>query len=269
MTVMVSHPAGTLDWSLGHYELAASLSVPFARSVLDRVGVNPGDRVLDLGCATGNAALIAAELGAHATGVDPALRLLDLARDEADARELDATFLAGHAADIPLDDRSVDVVISLSGVTYAPDPVAAAAEMARVTAPGGRLVLTSWSPDGVIQGTRCMLAGAVRRVLGQPATRRGSVWNDPAAITELLGTHGFDVTIEHLQHPITAPSLEEYFEAEFLEHPHGAVGRPVLDSVGEGDHMLDRVRAALFYANEHPTRFRITSPYILITAQRR
>jgi hypothetical protein len=45
-------------------------------------------------------------------------------------------------------------------------------------------------------------------------------------------------------------------------------GRPVLERAGVAEDVLERVRAALFYANEHPTRFRITSPYALVTARR-
>jgi ubiquinone/menaquinone biosynthesis C-methylase UbiE len=71
-----------------------------------------GERVVDVGCGTGNAALLAAERGAVVTGVDPAPRLLDVARAEAAARGLDVTFAPGQAAEIPLEDGEADVVLS-------------------------------------------------------------------------------------------------------------------------------------------------------------
>ncbi len=266
MTV-VAPPAGMLDWSVGSYEHASELALPFAREIVAHAGIAPGERVVDLGCGTGNGALVAAELGAHTTGVDPAPRLLEIARADAAERGLDATFLAGHAAEMPVDDGAADVLLSISGVTFAPDPVAAAAEMARVTAPGGRIVLSTWTTDGVIAGTRCMLGGAVRRALGG-VSRPGFPWYDENALSGLLEPHGFSVTVEHRTHQVSAPSLDEYFEAEFLQHPLGVRGRAVLEQSGDATHMLERAKAALFYANEDPRRFRITSPYALVTAQR-
>jgi ubiquinone/menaquinone biosynthesis C-methylase UbiE len=93
--------------------------------------------VLDVGCGTGNAALLAPARGATVTGVDPAARLLDVARARAIDHGLDITFSLGEAAALPIQSGSVDVLLSVFGVIFAPDPVTAAAEMARVTAPHG------------------------------------------------------------------------------------------------------------------------------------
>jgi hypothetical protein len=131
------------------------------------------------------------------------------------------------------------------------------------------MVLSTWSSEGVIQGTKCMLAGAVRRALGQEACRRSFPWADENVVAGLFEPYGFDVTVEHSHFAVTASSLDEYFEAEFLEHPYGVAGRAVLEAAGQEEQTMERVRAALFYANEHPTRFRITSPYAVVTAQRR
>ena len=56
------------------------------------------------------------------TGVDPAPRLLDVARERAAARGLDATFALGEAAALPLADGEADVVLSVFGVIFASDP---------------------------------------------------------------------------------------------------------------------------------------------------
>src|SRR3954452_16573973 len=76
----------TVDWGVGRYEDTALQLLPAARVVVDRAAPRPGERVVDVGCGTGNAALLAAERGARVTGVDPAARLLDVAREEAAAR---------------------------------------------------------------------------------------------------------------------------------------------------------------------------------------
>jgi tRNA A58 N-methylase Trm61 len=54
-----------MDWSLGHYETTAEQLSPVSAAVVERAGVSPGDRVVDVGYGTGNAALLAALRGAQ------------------------------------------------------------------------------------------------------------------------------------------------------------------------------------------------------------
>jgi ubiquinone/menaquinone biosynthesis C-methylase UbiE len=67
------------------------------------------------------------------TGVDPAERLLELARADDAARGLGVEFLLGEAGALPIPDRRFDIVVSVFGVVFAPDAAAAVAEMTRVT----------------------------------------------------------------------------------------------------------------------------------------
>jgi cyclopropane fatty-acyl-phospholipid synthase-like methyltransferase len=71
---------GSLDWGIGHYETTAAQLEPAARVVVEQAAVQPGEHLLDLGCGTGNAALLAAGPGVRAIGVDPSPRLLEVAR---------------------------------------------------------------------------------------------------------------------------------------------------------------------------------------------
>ena len=84
-----------LDWGVGHYESTAEQILPAARAVVEAAAIGTGERVLDLGCGTGNAALLAAEHAGRVTRVDPAPRLLQaaLARAARDGRKVD--FLPG------------------------------------------------------------------------------------------------------------------------------------------------------------------------------
>ncbi|MGI8623837.1 MAG: class I SAM-dependent methyltransferase [Solirubrobacteraceae bacterium] len=92
--------------------------------------------MVNIGCGTGNAALLVAERGARVTGVDPAPRLLEVARTQARERRLDIAFSAGEAAALPLADAGADALLSVFAVIFAPDAHAAAAEMTRVTRAG-------------------------------------------------------------------------------------------------------------------------------------
>src|SRR6185312_510552 len=94
----------TCDWGVGRYEETAARLEPAARTVVEHAAPRAGDRVADVGCGTGNAALLAAARGARVTGVDPAARLLQVARERASAEELEADFVEGDGASLPLGD---------------------------------------------------------------------------------------------------------------------------------------------------------------------
>jgi len=114
-------------------------------------GIDPGNRVLDVGCGTGNAALTARRAGANVVGLDLAHGMLELARDNASlAAEADIGWLTGDAEALPVLDDAFDVVLSNFGHVFAPDSTRAGAELRRVTKPGGRVCFTAWSPNGVV-----------------------------------------------------------------------------------------------------------------------
>jgi 2-polyprenyl-3-methyl-5-hydroxy-6-metoxy-1,4-benzoquinol methylase len=78
-------PPAAIDWGAGHYETTAAQLAPAAAVAVQRASLRSGERVLDLGCGTGNAALLAVRADTTVTGVDPAVRLLKVARDRAAA----------------------------------------------------------------------------------------------------------------------------------------------------------------------------------------
>lgn len=257
-----------VDWSIGNYEHIAAQLLPAARVVVDRAAPKAGDRVADIGCGTGNAALLAAERGASVTGVDPAQRLLIVARARAAAQAADAIFEIGDAAALPIRDGEVDVALSVFGLIFAPDVSAAAAELARVIAPTGRLVVSAWVPGGAISDVARVGREAVARALDAPGGPPPFPWHEREAVEELLGPHGFSVTTEDHRLAFTAPSPREYLEADLLNHPMALAARAVLEPRGEADAVYDRMLAIYEAANEDPAAFRVTSRYVVSTAQR-
>jgi SAM-dependent methyltransferase len=260
-------PAGP-DWSAGRYEPTAAQLMPTARVVVDRAEIEPDERVVDVGCGTGNAALLAATRGAIVAGVDPAQRLLAVARDRASAGGLDAAFVSGTAEALPLRDGAADVVLSVFGVIFASDPAAALAEMARVTAPGGRIVFSAWVPEDALSAATRVAAEAVSRALGAPP-RLPFAWHDRDAVAALLGPHGFDVAIDEHRHAIIASSPRAYAEDEFETHPLWVSGLEVLEPRGEAAAVRERVLALLVDGNEDPDGFRLTRRFVVVTATRR
>jgi SAM-dependent methyltransferase len=165
-----------VNWSAGRYEDIAAMLAPAAAEVVAAAAPRAGEYVLDLGCGTGNAALLIAATRARVIGVDPAERLLEVARRRAAAAGADVAFAAGEAAAVPLADGEADGVVSVFGVIFAPDAGAAIAEMGRVVASSGRVVLSAWRPEGAI--------AQVARVRSEAVGRTGGpwpfAWHDPA-----------------------------------------------------------------------------------------
>ena len=89
-----------MDWSLGHYEHTATQLLPAREWRSSAAAPAAGERPLDVGCGTGNAALLAAA-AARRHRCRPRARLLEVARRQAAADGVDATFLEGDAASLP------------------------------------------------------------------------------------------------------------------------------------------------------------------------
>ena len=256
-----------MEWGLGYYEAIAEQLLPAAEVVVERAAPAEGERVVDLGCGTGNGALLAAERGARVTGVDPAPRLLDVARARFSERGLPGDFEVGEAASVPLDDAGADVVISVFGVMFAPDAAAAAAEMSRVLAPSGRIVLSAWIPDGTIFAAIKTRREALAAVSDQPAGPPPFAWHEADALAELFSPHGLSLSMEDQTIAFEAPSAREFAEFEFQNHPMWIKAREQLGP--ERSEQL-RDRGLLIYeeGNEDPDAFRTTSRYVVAEVRR-
>ena len=251
------------DWSAGRYETTASELEPAAERIVELAAPAPGERVLDLGTGTGNAALLAARRGAHATGVDSAARLLEVARARAVAERLDAEFVLGDLLEPPVPNGSFEIALSVFGVIFAADPARAMQGIARALRPGGRALLAAWVPEGPIS----TMVGAFARAAAQASGREPPPrfeWHEPDAVAELAREFGAEVGSHEEQLEITASSPEEYFELGERDHPMSLAGRPLLERAGTYEATRDRALAILREANEDPGGFRVHSPYRVI-----
>jgi ubiquinone/menaquinone biosynthesis C-methylase UbiE len=142
--------AARATWAAGDFDAIAERIWAVGDDLVARVGVERGARVLDVACGTGNAAIPAAIAGGEVTGLDITPELFEDARRRAGEAGVEIEWVEGDAEDLPFDDESFDVVLSTFGCMFAPDHERAAAEIARVLAPGGRLGIAAWRPEGAI-----------------------------------------------------------------------------------------------------------------------
>jgi ubiquinone/menaquinone biosynthesis C-methylase UbiE len=128
--------------------IAASMRAS-GEALVKTLGITKGLKVLDLGCGDGTTALPEARLGAEVLGVDIASNLVAAGRRRAIGESLtNCKFQEGDASNLhDLKDRSFDLVVSIFGAMFAPKPFDVAKEMARVTRPGGRIVMGNWIPN--------------------------------------------------------------------------------------------------------------------------
>jgi ubiquinone/menaquinone biosynthesis C-methylase UbiE len=116
------------------------------RQTLARITVQPHDRVLDVGCGTGEllTRLAAKYPEARLAGLDPVPEMLKVARRKLSAK---VELRVGWANELPWPDDSFDIVVSCNMFHYITHPVEAVREMERVLRPRGKMVITDWCDD--------------------------------------------------------------------------------------------------------------------------
>lgn len=173
------------QWTDGSYEVLARAFLPMAASLVDATDVGPDDRVLDVACGTGNVSITAYRRGATVTGVDFTPAMLEKATAEAAIIDADIDWQLGDCTDLVFEDDAFDVTLSSVGHIFAPDADAAAAEMMRVTRPGGRIGYSAWTPDSAIAA----LVQTIDRFLPDTPNDDPSPldWSDPAVASDRFG----------------------------------------------------------------------------------
>jgi len=179
-------------WALGDYPSVATEVIPTLGPILvSACEVGAGDRVLDIAAGSGNAAIPAALTGATVVATDLTPELFDMGRRDAAAAGATLTWQEADAEALPFDDASFDVALSCVGVMFAPHHRAAADELVRVTRPGGRIGLLSWTPEGFIG--RMFATMKPYAPPPPPGAQPPPLWGDEQHVRSLLGDRVTDV----------------------------------------------------------------------------
>ncbi|MFZ2527096.1 MAG: class I SAM-dependent methyltransferase [Rhodococcus sp. (in: high G+C Gram-positive bacteria)] len=232
-------------WALGDYPAVATEVIRKLGPILvSSCDVGAGDRVLDVAAGSGNVSIPAARTGASVVASDLTPELFDAGRRDAASAGVDLTWQEADAEALPFDDASFDVVLSCVGVMFAPHHQAAADELVRVTRPGGRIGLLSWTPDGFIG--RMFATMKPYAPPPPPGAQPPPRWGDETHVRALLGDRVTDVEARTAQLRVerfaTGEEFRDFFKATY--GPTIAVYRAIAD---EPDRVaaLDRALADL------------------------
>ena len=178
-------------WSSGDYAVIGTTLQIVGESLAEACDLNWDERVLDVAAGNGNATLAAARRGCNVTSTDYVSSLLDRGAARARAEGLDVKFEAADAEALPYPDGTFDAVVSTFGVMFAPDQATAAAELARVCRPGGRIGLANWTPESLV--------GRMFKVLGRhvppPAgVQPPALWGVKSHVAGLFGERATSIT---------------------------------------------------------------------------
>jgi ubiquinone/menaquinone biosynthesis C-methylase UbiE len=171
-------------WASGDYAVIGTTLQIVGEQLAEACELRWDERVLDVAAGNGNATLAAARRGCRVTSTDYVPALLERGAERARAEGLDVAFQTADAEALPFADASFDAVLSSFGVMFSPDQAKAAAEMARVCRPGGRIGLANWTPEGFI--------GQVFKTLGRhvpppPGVQPPSRWGVESHLQSMFG----------------------------------------------------------------------------------
>jgi ubiquinone/menaquinone biosynthesis C-methylase UbiE len=199
-------------WASGEYAELVERIADAGRTTVAAAEIAGADKVLDVACGTGNATIPAAQTGAKVTGLDLTPRLLEQGRAAAGEAGVEIDWIEGDAEQLPFEDGEFDVVISVFGCMFAPDHRAAAAELARVLRPGGRLAVAAWTPEGSIGKFFVTVAGHM------PPPPEGFqppiLWGSEDHVRELFEGTGVALEFKRAKVVFEADSADE-FQAEY------------------------------------------------------
>jgi ubiquinone/menaquinone biosynthesis C-methylase UbiE len=171
-------------WSAGDYAVVGTTLQIVGETLCEALDLRAGTSVLDVAAGNGNATLAAARRWCDVASTDYVPSLLESGRARAEAEGHTIEFEQADAERLPFADATFDVVLSTFGVMFTPDQDKAAAEMARVCKPGGKIGLANWTPESFI--------GQLFKTIGKyippaPGLKSPALWGTKARLEELFG----------------------------------------------------------------------------------
>jgi SAM-dependent methyltransferase len=255
-------------WAAGNYPAVAEAYVlGLGATAVEEAGIEPGTEILDVAAGAGNAAIPAAAAGGRVTALDLVPELLTAGSEQAREAGVSIEWVEGDAEALPFADERFDTVLSVLGVQFAPRHEVSARELVRVTRPGGKIILSSWTPAGFI--------GQVFKTMGPylPKPPEGvtpaPLWGDEEHVRELFATAGLALSFERRTADFYHRSPDTF--VEFMADNYGPVlkARERLSPDGRWPALRAELVALCERSNVAADGFRAPSEYLLTLGRKR
>jgi SAM-dependent methyltransferase len=256
-------------WAAGDFDAVVEFIWEAGGAAAEGAACGPSDRVLDIAAGSGNAAIQAAQRGSQVVASDLTPELFVPGRRRAEAAGVELEWVEADAEELPFEDASFDAAVSTFGIMFAPRQSVAAAELARVVRPGGRIALCSWQPAGFVGE----MFATIGRFLTPPPPPEGPPvrWGTEEGAHELLGG-SFDINCESrtLRQRFDAPvdEMTDFFMDRFGPM---VMARRALEPQGRWDEFVTAYRELTYDWNEADNGVSASIPamYLLVTGTRR
>jgi len=243
-----------MTWADGDFpEVARRGLWSVGRHIVQRVGVGTGERVLDVACGTGNAAIRAAQAGGRVVALDIAPELLDAGRALAAEAGVEIEWVEGDAESLPFNDEHFDVVLSTFGSMFAPRHDVTARELSRVLKTGGRLGLCNWTPEGG-QGTFFRAMADYTPPL-PPFASAPILWGTEAHVRDLFAGTGVRLDFERAVAEEAEPFADGSAAVDFLAEKFGPLMRLQGMLAAQGKWEQVRTNLADIYDRHEPGEY--------------
>jgi len=256
-------------WALGNYTAVAEQVIPkLGAHLVEASGVRPGDRVLDVAAGTGNAAIPAAQAGAHVVASDLTPELLEEGRRIAGHHGGAIRWEVADAEQLPYAEGEFDHVLSCVGVMFAPHHEASARELLRVCRPGGTVGLISWTPEGFVGQMFATMKPYTAPP--PPGVQPPPLWGSEDHVRALLGDHVNDVAAQRQAVTVDMFATPEQFR-DFFKANYGPTVAAYRAIAGEPDRVAALDRDLVELARRHDVgqgRTVMEWEYLLLTARK-
>jgi len=196
-------------WSSGDYAIVGTTLQIVGEQLCEALDIRAGQKVLDVAAGNGNATLAAARRWCDVVSTDYVPSLLERGRLRAGAEGLPIEFREADAEALGFADATFDVVVSTFGVMFTPDQDRAAAELARVCKPGGKIGLANWTPEGFIG----QLFKTLGKYLPPPAGAKSpALWGTETRLKEMFGASAASIKAERRDFNFRYRSPEHFLD---------------------------------------------------------
>jgi SAM-dependent methyltransferase len=207
-------------WLERHEKIDRQIA-PFGRRAMDRVGIQPGQRILDVGCGCGETTIDLARRAGGAgsiIGIDLSAPLIEAARKLAqEAGVSNVRFETADAQTYPFAAESFDLVFSRFGIMFFDDPEVAFKNLRSALRPGGHLAFVCWPAPQENQFVTIPKTAAARHISlpgpGEPNAPGPFAFADTDRVRRILSRSKFTaIEIERLTEKVGGGSLHETTE---------------------------------------------------------